>query len=284
VTLSLTVVIPVKNEAPNLPACLASIPAGVSVLVADSSSTDATAHIALAAGARVTNFVWTGGFPKKRNWVLQNHRLETDWVLFLDADERLTPDFIRELEGALARPDVAGYWLHYRNRFMGRVLSHGIPQRKLALFRVGAGLYERIDDAGWSALDMEVHEHPVLAGSVGEILATIDHDDDRGLAHFIARHNEYSSWEAARYTALMADSDAWTTLTRRQRWKYGSLARWWFAPAYFLVSYLLRGGVLDGGPGLIYALLKCSYFLELRLKIMEMTPARSTPIPVKARL
>lgn len=267
--LPVTVVAPVRNEARNLPTCLASIPAGVRVLVVDSASTDDTVAIARDAGATVLQFQWPGGYPKKRNWVLQTYPFETPWVLFLDADERLTAAFVSELEDALLRTDVVGYWLNYRNHFMGKALRHGDPQRKLALFRVGAGAFERIDDARWSDLDMEVHEHPILDGRVGEITAAIDHEDFRGLSKHLARHNDYSSWEAARFQAMFRDPAAWANLTLRQRAKYHHLVRWWFAPAYFFYAYVVRRGFLDGGPGLAYAWLKWTYFSEVRLKIIE---------------
>jgi glycosyltransferase involved in cell wall biosynthesis len=266
----LTLVIPVKNEARNLPACLASVAGMARVLVVDSGSTDDTVAIAKRAGAEVISFQWPGGYPKKRNWALETQSFETDWVLFLDADERLTPAFRAALPEALRRKAAVGYWLNYHNHFMGRILRHGVPQRKLALFRVGAGRYERIDDPGWSALDMEVHEHPILDGPVGEIAAPIEHEDFRDLHHFIARHNEYSSWEARRYIALTGDRAAWAALTRRQRAKYVGLARWWFAPAYFLFTYILRGGCFDGREGLAYALFKATYFNDVRLKIEEL--------------
>lgn len=268
--LPVTVVVPVKNEARNLPTCLASIPAGVRVVVVDSGSTDETVAIARDAGATVLQFQWTGGFPKKRNWALESYPFETPWVVFLDADERLTGAFVSELEGALARTDVVGYWLNYHNHFMGKALRHGDPQRKLALFRVGAGAFERIDDARWSDLDMEVHEHPILDGPAGEITAAIDHQDFRGLHKHLARHNDYSSWEAARFQAITGDPAAWASLTPRQRAKYRHLARWWFAPAYFAYAYGVRRGFLDGGHGLAYAWLKWVYFSEVRLKIIEL--------------
>jgi glycosyltransferase involved in cell wall biosynthesis len=268
--LPVTVVVPVRNEARNLPTCLGSIPTGVAVLVVDSASTDDTVAIARAAGATVLQFQWPGGFPKKRNWVLRTHAFETPWVLFLDADERLTDAFVSEMENTLRRTDMVGYWLNYRNHFMGRVLRHGDPQRKLALFRVGAGVFERIDDARWSDLDMEVHEHPILDGAVGEIVAAIDHEDFRGLRKHLARHNDYSSWEAARFHAIARDPAARASLTPRQRAKYRHLARWWFAPAYFVYAYGVRRGFLDGGPGLAYAWLKWVYFSEVRLKIIEL--------------
>jgi glycosyltransferase involved in cell wall biosynthesis len=267
--LPITIVIPVKNEAHNLPGCLAALNGASNVVVVDSGSTDATVEIAMAHKAQVVDFRWAGGFPKKRNWILQTYRFKTEWVLFLDADEHLTQEFRRELAAALNRADLVGYWLNYNNHFLGRTLRHGIPQRKLALFKVGSGFYERIEDPGWSNLDMEVHEHPILSGAIGEIAAPIDHQDFRGLRHFIARHNEYSSWEARRYLAMRADPAVWEGLTRRQRLKYQNLSRWWFPAAYFLLTYVIRGGWLDGRAGLDYAWLKFIYFYEIRLKIAE---------------
>lgn len=87
-----------------------------------------------------------------------------------------------------------GFWLTCDNWFMGRRLRHGTPNRELALFRVGAGEYERIDEDHWSHLDIEIHERPVLSGSVGCIRARIDHRDDRGLEHWKSRHETYAAW------------------------------------------------------------------------------------------
>src|ERR1700675_742645 len=96
-TIPITVVVPVKNEEKNLPACLAKLTSFTEILVVDSSSTDRTREIAEAAGAKVINFVWRGGFPKKRNWILLNYKFSTPWVLFLDADEHLTDAFMHEM-------------------------------------------------------------------------------------------------------------------------------------------------------------------------------------------
>jgi glycosyltransferase involved in cell wall biosynthesis len=265
-----TVVIPVKNEAANLPACLDRLDGLAEVVVVDSDSNDGTRQVA-EKRAKYLNFCWQGGFPKKRNWVLQTYRFETEWVLFLDADEHLTEPFKAEMARAIQRSDVAGYWLNYRNQFMGRILRHGVRQRKLALFRVGSGAYERIDDARWTTLDMEVHEHPVLEGVVSEIREPIDHFGYRGLHHFIARHNEYSTWEAERMIALeKAGPAALAQLTPRQKQKYRNLDKAWFALAYFALTYFAKGGFLDGRAGLVYAFLKSVYFFDTRLKIREL--------------
>jgi glycosyltransferase involved in cell wall biosynthesis len=276
--LPVTVVIPVKNEERNLPRCLAALRDFRHVIIVDSGSADQTREIASRAGAQLIDFSWDGKFPKKRNWVLMNHQFSTPWVLFIDADEHVTGGFVEELRRVLPDSKVDGFWLNYTNYFLDRELKYGIPQRKLALFRVGAGLYERIDESRWSHLDMEVHEHPILLGDLGEIRARIEHRDFRGLEHFITRHNAYSSWEAHRFLQLRSQASARVGLTSRQITKYRHLSKWWYAPAYFLFSYFLRLGFRDGRPGLVYNLFKMFYFVEVREKIIEAgATERATP-------
>lgn len=267
--LPVTVVVPALNEERNLPRCLSRLTRFARTIVVDSGSTDRTADIARDAGVECLQFTWNGRYPKKRNWVLLNHEFTTPWVLFLDADEYVTPAFVDELYRLLPGTTHAGFWLRYSNHFLGKRLRHGAPMRKLAMIRVGAGLYERIDEDRWSGLDMEVHEHPIVTGTVGEIRAEIEHDDFRGLHAYIARHNDYSSWEAARYTQLQNTPGIWVAFTPRQRWKYRSLTRWWLAPAYFLASYVWRLGFLDGSAGFAFAFLKAVYFFQIRHKILE---------------
>ena len=108
-----SVIIPVKNEAKNLPACLASVAFADEVWVVDSGSTDGTGAIAEAHGARVVQFVYNGGFPKKKNWALTHLPLRHEWVLLLDADERVPPALAEEIAAVLAAPGVidAMCWL-----------------------------------------------------------------------------------------------------------------------------------------------------------------------------
>jgi glycosyltransferase involved in cell wall biosynthesis len=266
--IEVTVVVPVKNEEKNLASCLARLSSFKEVLVVDSDSTDRTREIAKAFGAKLLDFVWQGGFPKKRNWVLLNYEFSTQWVLFLDADEQLTDEFLREMSVKIAEDRYVGFWMNYRNHFLGRVLKYGVPQRKLALFKVGAGLYERIDEVRWSKLDMEVHEHPVLTGPVGQIMAPIDHLDFRGLEHFIDRHNAYSTWEANRFLQQL-NAKGMNTSTPRQAVKYKYISRWWFPFAYFVFTYIVRRGFLDGRAGYVYAVFKATYFMQVREKILE---------------
>lgn len=268
--LPVTVVIPVRNEERNLPACLERLGAFERVVVVDSGSTDRTPQIAQQHGAELVNFAWDGRFPKKRNWYLRQNAVRTPWVFFLDADEFVDQAFCDELASTLPSTQHVGFWLTYSNWFLGRKLNHGEPNRKLALFRVGAGEYERIEEDTWSHLDMEVHEHPVLAGTTGEIRARLDHRDYRGLEHWIRKHNDYSTWEARRVARLRAQgrlNDP--TLTPRQRRKYGSIGSWWLPAAYFTDVYVRRRGFLDGHAGFVFAFMKAVYFWEIGLKARE---------------
>jgi glycosyltransferase involved in cell wall biosynthesis len=259
--LPVTVVIPVRNEERSLPSCLARLWRFAKVVVVDSASSDGTREVALRAGAEVVSFEWNGRFPKKRNWYLRHHAPTTPWVLFLDADELVDDAFCDELQGVLPATSHSGFWLTYDNWFMGRRLRHGTPNRKLALFRVGAGEYERIEEDAWTALDMEVHEHPVLEGSTGAIQARIDHRDDRGLEHWKRRHQAYAQWEARRAAQLR--STGGSELSARQRAKYRMLGRWWLPAAYFIDDYIRRLGFLDGWAGFHHARLKAAYFAEI---------------------
>lgn len=269
--LDLTIAIPVKNEEKNLPKCLAAIghDFAYSIAVIDSSSTDRTCEIASEFGAEVINFVWDGKFPKKRNWYLRNHTPSTKWILFLDADEYLTEDFKNEVRKAIQKDDKVGYWLSYTVYFLGKQLKGGYPLRKLALFQVAAGEYERVEEDQWSELDMEVHEHPVLCGETGVIRTKIDHKDFRGISHFVLKHSEYAAWEAARYLKSAVDHKASARWTWRQHLKYSFMQSALFCPAFFIGSYFLYGGFRDGARGLIIAILRMSYYAQVYCKIRE---------------
>lgn len=265
--LPITVVIPVKNEERNLPQCLSRLHRFAKIIVVDSGSTDRTKEIAESFGCEFVEFHWNGRFPKKRNWLLINRPPATPWVLFLDADEYISEDFVHELELVLPTTSYDGFRVVYTNYFHKKQLRHGVPQIKLPLFRVGRGLYERIDEDHWSQLDMEVHEHPVLNGKVGQLRMKIDHEDYKGLDAFVQRHDDYSTWEAKRYIKLRETPEALEHFTAIQLRKYNSLTSWWLASSYFLYSWIWKFGILDGWAGFLFAKMKASYFSQIRRKI-----------------
>ncbi len=267
-----SVLVPIKNEERNLKQSLPLLSDFDEVIILDSQSTDASLKLAEQYNVRVEQFYWNGQFPKKRNWALRNIELRNEWVLFLDADEYVTPEFLNELREAISRPGYVGYWIPFRNYFMGRQLKQGDVFKKLPLFRKTAGEYERIAEDSWSHLDMEVHEHPILEGKVGTFKAHIDHNDYKGLEHYIAKHNSYSSWEARRFIKLQETGFA--GLNSRQRLKY-RLISWGIMPyAYFWGNYFLKLGFLDGRAGYYFSKYKAQYFFQIQTKIKEYLESR----------
>lgn len=269
-----TVVVPTKNNAKQISAVVRRASKYFRTVIVDSNSQDGTLDLAVESGAEVVTFNWDGNFPKKRNWALRNIPIHTPWVLFLDADELITDSFAQELLELLPKTGSSGFILNYENRFMGRTLKHGDPFRKLALFRIGAGEYEHIDEHSWSRYDMEIHEHPVVDGVVGTIKAPLIHEGFSTLRHHYEKHNEYSDWEAHRYWHLMS-ADRQIPLTKRQRTKYRLISNYWFSIIYFLYSFIFRGGVLDGSAGFHFAIAKSIYFYWCYLKIKHMVRYKS---------
>src|SRR5262249_50327703 len=146
--LPVSVIIPVRNEAHNLPRCLESLNSVGEVYVIDSGSTDETVAIAKSYGAKVVQFHYAGGWPKKREWAMDTLPLAFDWILLLDADEVLTPELIAEVERAMKNPAINGYYIALEIYFLGRRLKHcGASFWKLSLFRKGLGRFEcRLED------------------------------------------------------------------------------------------------------------------------------------------
>lgn len=268
--IQITVVVPVKNEQANLAKCLQKLTRFEEVVVLDSNSDDDTISIATRHGVKCHNFNWDGGFPKKRNWYLLNFKPKCAWVLFLDADEFVTESFIQEAENAIKDDSYVGFWLNYTNFFLGQRLKFGVPQRKLALLRFGAGYFERIEEDHWSKLDMEIHEHPILEGKIGEVRATIEHNDDRGIEKFLSRHVDYAKWEAARFRKIKAGEVSHSNkLTNRQKIKYRMLENVMFPSFYFLYQYVYKFGILDGFAGFQYAVHKFWYFNLILILIKQ---------------
>ena len=134
----ITILIAVKNEEVNIGACVKSAAWADQVLVVDSHSTDRTVEIASGLGADVRQFDYTGGWPKKRNWALETLPIRNEWVLILDADERIPAELREEIEGIVSS-DVRydGYWVRLRVHFLGKWIRHAslYPSWQLRLIR-----------------------------------------------------------------------------------------------------------------------------------------------------
>jgi glycosyltransferase involved in cell wall biosynthesis len=276
--LPVSVIVPVRNEARNLPHCLESLAEFGEVYVIDSQSTDDTAAIAQSRGAKVVQFYYAGGWPKKRQWAMDTLPLAYDWVLLVDADEALTPELAAEIRQAIRNPAFDGYYIALRMYFLGRVLRHGSAGfNKLSLFRRGKGRFEcRLKNQDASMADMEVHEHVVVDGKTGKLRNALIHRNVESLSRFIQKHDEYSNWEARVWLEGEAGyGDLPPSLlgsqAQRRRW----LRKRFFAVPgspvlFFLYRYVFQLGFLDGTPGLIYCGLQATQLFNVKAKIYEL--------------
>tara|TARA_A100001011_G_C14318617_1_gene849252 strand:- start:1008 stop:1841 length:834 start_codon:yes stop_codon:yes gene_type:complete len=269
--LDLTIAIPTFNEEKHIKSCIDSIGANFAqkIFILDSFSKDNTPSIAKKLGAEVINFKWDGKFPKKRNWFLFNNEIRSKWILFLDADELLNEKFKNEIKKILPYTTHKGFYLNYNNYFFGKKLKGGLKMRKLALFQVGSGFYEKIEEDFWSNLDMEVHEHPIINGTLGKINAEIDHKDFNGVARYIDKHNQYSSWEAQRFLKINLQKKNFVKWNLRQKLKYNFVSNPFSGLVFFFVQYFIFGGWKDGLIGFYFAILKSTYYVQISFKIYE---------------
>jgi glycosyltransferase involved in cell wall biosynthesis len=276
-TAKLSVIFPVLDEAENLPAALASVTWADEVIVVDSGSSDDTAAIAADAGARVVEFEHLPGGPKKKAWSLRNLELGNEWVLFLDGDERVSPQLHSEIEEILRNPHHDGYYLDREMFFRGRKLSCYRPDWNLRLFRHGRASME---DLGLHDLpgtgDNEIHEHFLVDGSTGFLKNPLIHNDYRGIAPWVDRHNRYATWEAHLYRRWREEPidfrlGSMNDPVARNR----TLRRIWVRlpgrPALrFFIWLVGKRGFRDGRTGLLYAFLMGWYELLIGLKLSEL--------------
>ncbi len=193
-----SVLIPIKNEAGNLPRCLGCVNWADEIIVVDSQSTDGSIEIAQQHGATVVQFEFNGVWPKKKNWALENVPFRNEWVFILDADEVLPEGSEEEFASAIAQAgSIVGYWINRRFNFMGRWLQHAYyPNWNLRLFRHSLGRYEKLTDSPTESGDNEVHEHVVVNGPTGRLRCELDHYAFPSVEVFVEKHNRYSNWEA----------------------------------------------------------------------------------------
>lgn len=257
------IMVPVKNEARNLARCLASVRWAAEVWVVDSQSTDGTAAIAEALGARVVEFHFNGTWPKKKNWAFETLPFGFPWVFVLDADEVLPPEAEAEVRSIVADPahPVAGYWINRRFHFMGRWLRHAYyPNWNLRLFRHALGRYERVTAAPTASGDNEVHEHVTVRGATGRLRCEMDHYAFPSIEVFVDKHNRYSNWEARVALDGVNDGGLQLASVRRRRWLKRLARRLPFRPFLrFAYVYFWQRGFLDGRAGYYFARLHAMY-------------------------
>ena len=230
--LPLSAVVITLNAASQLEACLRSLCFCADIVVVDSGSTDGTQELARRHGARVIDCPWRGFGPQKQFAVEQAAH---DWVLCIDADERVSAALQASLHETLRAPAFSAYRFPRCNRFMGRYLRHGEGYPDLSL-----RLFDR-RRARWS--DDAVHEKVVTDAAIGTLRGDLMHDSAESIESYLHKQN--------RYTTLAAEA-------AYAQGKRASTAQILLSPLVrFIKFYVFRLGFLDGLPGLVHILIGC---------------------------
>ena len=277
--LPVSVIVAARNEEKNLPRCLAALREVGEVYVIDSQSTDATPEIARTFGAKVVQFHYQGGWPKKRQWAMENLPFAYDWIFLVDADEALTPELAEEIRRAIQDPAFNGYYISLRMYFLGQSSASRrcqlletltLPPRQRSLRmppqRSGSvhGRHGSPRARRWPRARRSRLEHPLI------------HHNVESLSHYIQKHDEYSNWEAR--VLLQAESSRtelppafFGTQAQRRRWLKKKLFAVPGSPVLlFFYRYFLRLGFLDGVPGLIYCGFQAVQIFHTKAKIYEL--------------
>lgn len=268
-----------RNEQQDLPGCLNSVAWSNDVVVYDSCSTDRTHDIAASCGARVivrpgldASVAYGGNEAFHRTWGIHEISYRNTWLFVIDADERLGAQSAAELQDIARNPDprFVAYRIRRRDFFQGRYLRHVQASAwYIRFFRPEFVHYERL-----------VNPITVVDGAVGDLQYPLDHYPfSKGLSHWFARHNSYSTFEAHQILQNRARQEPFSLQAaflerdfNRRRFHQKEL--FYRLPARplikFLLLYILKRGFLDGRPGFTYALLQSMYEAMIVLKVQEL--------------
>lgn len=242
----LSVVVITLNEEENLPRLLATLPAGVELIVLDSGSTDSTVSIAKARGAVVQTRAFDT-YANQKNAAIE--LASRDWIFSLDADEEPSKELWQEILNSIQTTEAAAWRVRRRLVFLGRPMSYGkTTDAPLRLFRRGQGRFEN-----------DIHEEVQLQKVVRlyTTRARMNHYSYRNLHDYFARFNRYTDAVARRHFKAQTKSpSSWVQMLRF----FGE----------FVWRYIIRLGVLDGHSGLVYALLSSTYVFTKYAKLREL--------------
>ena len=265
-TANIIAVVLTKNEEINIARCIESLQFCKEVIVLDSGSTDRTEEVARSLGAVFYVHIQPPPFriSEQRNWILDNHRFEGEWILYVDADETI-PQQLRDrlVEITASSTGPSYYVLTPRYLFLGKWLKRtmGYPNWHARLLKHGS---TRFSGGVW--------EHFSANGEPGKIYEPYDHYAySKGFSDWLARHDRYSTWDAERATAYLGSGDSTDLGTARKLGLRRLAAKFWPARplARFQHSYVVRLGFAEGWQALVFSLMYAFYEFMTVCKIIE---------------
>jgi len=267
---SITVIITTRDEELHIGRCIESVRGLGRVVVVDSESRDATREIAEASGAEVVKHPWEG-YAAQKNWALTSVAADTEWALFMDADEFLTDQLRSEISNAIEDSSAAGFYVARENVVLGRRLKHAwwYPDYQMRLFRPELARFE----------DRLVHEHVLVDGPTAHLDEPLIHENLKGVGAWMERHISYAALEAREMRRSLATNGnsgvqpkfLGSRLERRRAIKTRIWYRLPFRPAIrFLWLYIVKRGFLDGRAGRAYCELVAAYEALIDANLLEL--------------
>ncbi len=279
--LDITTIILTYNEEIHIARCLENVCSfSKKVIIVDSPSTDRTREIAESFNHKtsiveIVEHKYPGNQAEQFNWAIDNLKIDTEWVLRIDADEYLLPELVEELKQKLPEmpKDVTGIEFKRRHIFMGKWVKHGIyPVIMMRMFRTGYGRYDaRLMD-----------EHITLKEGRSIVLDNDFCDHSLiNISEYCKKHINYAHREATEilnemYNLMGCGYEDVIHLGKqaeekhRTKSKYNRLPLFWRSFAYFIYRYFLRGGFIDGKEGFVFAFIQGWWYRTLvDAKILE---------------
>ncbi len=262
-----SILILTKNEEVNIERCIRSVSWSDDVVVFDSFSEDHTVERAVALGARVERRIFDN-YASQRNAAMALD-FKHEWILMVDADECVTPELHREIASELeaVAPEVTMFRMRRRDFFFGKWIKHASAYPTW---------FGRLVRHGRVRVEREINEEYHTDGEVRCLQEHLDHYPfSNGLAYWIERHNRYSSMEAQALAQEVKEAfhmhELWSSeATIRRRANKQLAYRLPGRPAIvFFYLYVIRGGWLDGMPGLRYSMMRAMYEFMIDLKVAE---------------
>ncbi len=241
----ISAVVLTKNEEKNIVDCLESLSWCDEVIIVDDNSEDRTAEIAKKMGAKVFTRNLDNDFSKQRNYGLE--KANGDWILFIDADERISKELKEEIKFKIKNDKVDSYLIKRVDTIWGRKLKYG-ENGNIVLLRLA-----RKNNGKWEG---KVHEEWKVKGSVGEFKNSILHYPHPTISEFLKEINDYTDIRAKELSEKGIKSDFISILL--------------YPTAKFLKNYFLKLGFLDNIQGLVFAIMMSFHSFLVRGKLWQL--------------
>lgn len=278
--IDITVIIATKNDSLNLKNSFYNLENFKEVIVVDSNSKDETKFITLKKNFKYFNFNYKNKYPKKRQWALDNLKINSEWIFFLDSDEIITDSLLHEIKGCIKNDKLVAFMIEKEFYFMGKKMKYGgFSFKDIILFRNKKARFEKLFFKENDLFDMEVHERLIVKGNVGSLKKKLIHNDKKPLKDYLNRHLNYAQWEAElRYDYFKNNRYGINSIqpnilgnsqSMRRAIKLFIIKLPFEHILWFFYHYIFKLGFLEGYRGYVASKIRSNYIFDIKAILKE---------------